>query len=377
MFVITAIAALLLAVVLILCLKTVAPGNTTAAKPPSPKGETKENQGMALPDDTTNASADGKVKDSTVPVDGVHQPPQEDTPLTKNILVPDGNANSETSLIKRSLEFWCWENWKYGATHRTITAKAVRMNSDSAEAHEYIRIARDITATPSITIPDDVVPTVDMHGEWAIVTFPYANDMDENFKWSLIWADYYAEVIIEAKTKAVLAITLNEDLENKGFRSAEDFAPLVAESKATPTAWNTFRDDGEGVKGIHYDIAFKNIRLDPGVEKVAEYVRIADTAVKRIKVLEIPDDVVPIVAVQGENIVVSFPSCPINIPKEVWHLVRGSDLEAEVIRYACRTEPRHLVRDSDFDAEVILDIKTKAVLGVIGGNGVPIIPWDK
>jgi len=63
-------------------------------------------------------------------------------------------------------------------------------------------------------------------------------------------------------------------------------------------------------------------------------------------------------------------------PVETGHKPNAA-LEAEVIRYACRTEPRHLVRDSDFDAEVILDIKTKAVLGVIGGNGVPIIPWDK
>ncbi|MCL2103561.1 MAG: hypothetical protein FWH21_00670 [Kiritimatiellaeota bacterium] len=353
MFVITAIAALLLAVVLILCLKTVAPGNTTAAKPPSPKGETKENQGMALPDDTTNASADGKVKDSTVPVDGVHQPPQEETPLTNNIPVPEDDANPETFRIKRSLGFWCWENGKRVATNRTITAKAIRMDSASAEAREYIRIARDITATPSITIPDDVVPTVDMHGEWAIVTFPYANDMDENFKWSLIWADYYAEVIIEAKTKAVLAITLNKNLENKGFRSAEDFAPLVAESKAAPTTWHSFRNDDEGVKGIHSYVAFKKICLDPSAEKVAEYVRIADTVVKRIKVLEIPDDVVPITTVQGDNIVVSFPwRPPTDMPKELWHYVNGPDIFAEVV----------------------LDIKTKAVLGVIGGDGGRITP---
>jgi len=356
MFVITAIAALLLAVVVILCLKTVAPGNTTAAKPPSPKGETEENQGMALPSDTTNASADSKVKDSTVPVDVVHQPPQEETPLTNNIPVPEDDANPENFQIKRSLEFSYWENGELVATYRTITAKAVRMDSASAEAREYSRIARDITATPSITIPDDVVPTVDMHGEWVIVTFPYANDMDENLKATWIWSDYYAEVIIEAKTRAVRAITLNEYLENKGFRSAEGFAPLVAESKAAPTTWHSFRDDDEGVKGIHYDIAPKKIRFDPGTEKVAEYVRIADTAVKRIKVLEIPGDVVPIVAVQGENIVVSFPSRPpTDIPKELWHYVDGPS----------------------FDAEVIIDIKTKAVLGVIGGDGVPIIPWDK
>ena len=251
----------------------------------------------------------------------------------------EAGAGMEKLAMKRSLEFWYWENGKRNATYRTMTAKAIRMDSDSAEAYEYSRIARTITATPSITIPGDVAPTVDMHGEWAIVTFPYINDIDEN--WKRVWSDYYAEVIIETKTKAVLAIMLNEDLENKDARDAGDFAPLIAESKAAPTTWNTFKDDDEDVEGIYSYVAPKRIRLDPGSEKVAEYVRIADAEAKRRK---IPDDVVPTAVVQGDNIVVSFPWRPSkDIPKEQWHLVKGPS----------------------FFAEVVIDIKTKAVLDVI------------
>ena len=269
----------------------------------------------------------------------------KDAPLTENRPAPTDDANPEKIQIERSLEFWYWENGKRNATYKTMKGKATRMDAGSAEAREYSRIARAITAS-GIAIPDDVAPTVDILGEWAIVTFPYVNDSGKIW---LVWGRYYAEVIIETKTKAVLAIMLNRNLENKDVRDVGDFAPLIAESKAAPTTWNTFRGDEDGVMIIYSYVAFKEIRLDPGSKKVAEYVRIANTEAKRREMpnRKIPDDVLPTVAVQGDNIVVTFPrSPPEDIPKEEWDFVKD------------------LLKGPNFSAKVVIDIKTKAVLGV-------------
>jgi len=281
----------------------------------------------------------------------------EDVPLTKDNPVPENDANLGTvQIARRRLDFWYWEGREYSATDRTMRATAIRMDVGSAEAREYVRIARAITA-PSITIPDDVAPTVDMYGEWSIVTFPYKNDMDKNLKTAWIWSDYYAEVIIESKTKTVLAITLNENLERKGYRSAENFAPLIAESKATPITWHSFRHYEEDAKVLDYNVSFKKVRLDPSDKKVAEYVRIAWTEIKRIKLLKVPDDVVPTAAIQGENIVVSFPwRPPKEMPKE--QLLHMRDLPSVY-------------------AEVVIDIKKKTVLEVIGARGISIMQRDE
>jgi hypothetical protein len=187
----------------------------------------------------------------------------------------------------------------YFSTNWTMASKAIRMGSNSVEAREYIRSARAIT-TPSVTIPDDVVPKVEKRDEWVMVTFPYINDRYKYTKPP--WSDYYAEVIIEAKTKAIQVITLNEDLANKDARSAEDFTPLIAESKAAPTTRRTFVSDYEEdvIIALHSYVAPKRIRLDPGDEKVAEYVRIARAA------SDPAAETVPVAVIQGDTITVTF-----------------------------------------------------------------------
>jgi hypothetical protein len=245
--------------------------------------------------------------------------------------------NPEKSSPKRSFSFWYWENGKQVSTNWTMVSKGIRMDSSSAEAREYIRIARAIT-TSNIAIPGDVVPNVDKHGEWAVVTFHLKEIKEGNSihegGYKKIWEDYYTEVIIEAKTKAVRVITLNENLENKKLRSAEDFTPLTAESKVAPTTYHIIKKmdkDDEGGVIIHSYVALKKLRLDLGDEKVAEYVRIARAAAKQDKDADRIE-----VVVHGETIVVTFLAPP--GPRIGGHGV-----------------------------DVFMDIKTKAVLFVMAG----------
>ena len=243
----------------------------------------------------------------------------------------EGNVHSITKEVstEESFTIFYWENGKpVTITNRTIISEIVRMDSNSAEVVEYTRIARAITAT-SITIPDDVVPIIEIQGEWVVVTFPYVNNIDKN--WKHFWSDYYAEIIIDYNTKAVLLVSINRELENKGSRSGEDFATLIAESKATPTA-------------VRYPLGFvprgelKRILIDSDSQKSTEYVQLARTG----HGLRIPDDAEPTVEIQGDNIVVTF------------NPNRKERVAGQLPSFG----------EDDPYAEVIIDIKAKVVLWV-------------
>ena len=123
------------------------------------------------------------------------------------------------------------------------------------------------------------------------------------------------------------------------IENADDkFSHLIAESKASATektSEGVNNVNGEWVRVKFTYIEYKKIPVSLETEGVAEYVQIAKTAVKRSP--QITEDHVPIVEIQGEVMLISFPfiyekPCP---------------------------EP-------GFISQVRIDIKTKKVLGILG-----------
>jgi len=123
----------------------------------------------------------------------------------------------------------------------------------------------------------------------------------------------------------------------------EKFAHLIAESKKSAverTSEGVRYVDGEWITETYTYTEYKRIQISIDLPEVVEYVKLA----RAQQGLYIPDDVEPIVEIQGEWIVITFP-CPTE-----------------------DADGMPMPPGPDFYARVIIDIKTKVMLGVEAGS---------
>jgi len=87
-------------------------------------------------------------------------------------------------------------------TNQIAESVKVPLDSASTEAIAYIKTAR--SKLKDWKMPDDVVPTVEIQGKHAIVTFWDRRWIDGTDSYPGL--DYYAEVFIDIETKTVLRV---------------------------------------------------------------------------------------------------------------------------------------------------------------------------
>jgi hypothetical protein len=119
------------------------------------------------------------------------------------------------------------------------------------------------------------------------------------------------------------------------------FLPFIAESLKAPPMEKSLSYFDNGIFVTRTWTEPKRIPVDPDSSEVAEYVQIARI---RVKDWNTPPSTDPIVEIQGEAIVVTFPCPPDSTPEGYIYL------------------------GPDFLVRISIDIKTKAVLEVLLGN---------
>ena len=113
-------------------------------------------------------------------------------------------AESKASATEKTSEGVRFVNGEWSKeTYTYIEYKSIPVDSDAPEVAEYIQIAR--MRSKDIDMPDDVKPTVEIHGERIVVTFPYPT-MNADGTPMPPGPDYYAEVIIDIRTKTVITM---------------------------------------------------------------------------------------------------------------------------------------------------------------------------
>jgi len=131
----------------------------------------------------------------------------------------------------------------------------------------------------------------------------------------------------------------NSTSENTGIENI--LIRLITESKESATektSEGVRLINGEWVKETYTYTEYKKIPVDSDAVDVTEYIQIA----RETTTMSMPDNVVPVVEVQGETIIVTFP----------WHYPEGT------VPYPA----------PDYYAQIAIDIKTKTVLWELGGG---------
>jgi len=135
------------------------------------------------------------------------------------------------------------------------------------------------------------------------------------------------------------SLKLAKDTSSENRETSKSLLSLVAESTGiSPTEKiliTTRWEDGEMIVITNKTMASKIIRVESDTEEVAEYIQIALATVARMK---IPDDIEPIVEIQGEWVIVTFPWRPPTPPPKGYRIAGPS-----------------------YFAKIIIDIKTKVV----------------